>query len=223
MSGESTAVATANWGQNLPTTKHEALEKDMMRGAGFLPRVQLVDNTSAFSKKKLITAGNYVLIFRKDQFKDLTAEVEVIPVAWRPLALDSNNEPPLFSHNPESERFKRITEAATKPGEGFISGPDFLVWIPAEKTFATYLMGSKSAKRVASDLNARMHQMTRLKSYFVEKEKWSWWAPSITPSTSPMPPSPADIAVVVEKFLNPEEPEETKEEAGDADESKRAR
>jgi hypothetical protein len=84
-------------------------------------------------------------------------------------------------------------------------GPEYLVYIPTQKVFATFFMGTKSARREAPALKALLRQAATLGSHEIKTEKYVWWSPQIRPCTTPFEiPTPEDIKEVYEEFMNPE-------------------
>lgn len=82
-------------------------------------------------------------------------EFDAILLDVRPTAVDFNGGVDK-AHNPEGARFLEI-KADTDDGiSGNAYGPEFLVYLPEQKEFATFHMSSKSNRKLASGKNLEM-------------------------------------------------------------------
>ena len=101
-------------------------------------------------------------------------------------------------------------------------GPEFLVYLPAAKEFATLFCGSKSSRREAPALNALLTKPATLKSRLAETKKHKWQTMAITNCSTPFDlPDLEKLKAVVEKFNNP--PATTVEVAEEPEGEERAR
>ena len=140
-------------------------------------------------------------------------------MVWRPRAVEIDGDDVLSVFDVKEAEFKRIQEIAARPGlNGCMCGPEYLIWLAKQQRWATFLMGSKSAKREAPNMNKRLLNGATLKSKFIETKKYSWWAPIIVPLTAAVElPDEAEMAEVIAKFNNPpaQEKERAEEATGD--------
>lgn len=182
---------------------------DSMSSGGFLPRLQLMGSSSNAVKESKINQGHYALIKGKDQIIDLTKETNVVVLAWRPKALEITTESVLSVYNPKSADFDRIAQKSEEPDSGCMYGPEFLVWVPSEKTFATYFMSSKTSRREAPQLKGQLGKAATLKAQLIRAKKYAWHGPVVTPCSAPIDPLPNMDAAQdeVNKFNNPPENE----------------
>lgn len=170
----------------------------------WLPRIQVVDSNSKVAKKKQAESGNYALVRGEDDVLDLTNQVDVLVVHVRWTALDTNGDTPTFVHERESDEFKRIEEESLVQNSGCMWGPEFLLYIPSVKSFATFFCASATARRESKHIFKLMHKAATLKTHFIEKGKHSWYGPLITECSSPFDIPPSDeIKEQALKFANP--------------------
>ena len=186
----------------------------------YLPRLQLMTANSDKCKGGDFPTNHYALV-RDQNFQDLGPEVDVLIVTWRPKALEIGDE--LISvfdqTNPE---FKRIQDKSFEADSGCMFGPEFLVYIPSVQAFATFFMGSKSSRREAGSVKAKLQGAGTLKSKKVSTKRYTWYTPLITACSTPIDlPDQEELTAEVTKFNNP--PETTIEKAEKTDEEKRAR
>lgn len=192
---------------------------DSMSSGGFLPRLQLMGSSSTAVKEGKINQGHYALVRGKDQIEDLTKEVNVVVLAWRPQALEIGAETVLSVYNPKHPDFSRIAEKSEEADSGCMYGPEFLVWVPSHKVFATFFMSSKTARREAPQLKGLLGRAATLKAQLIKAKKYAWHGPVVTPCSAPLDlPNMEEAQVEVNKFNNPPENETEKApEAGDRD------
>ena len=84
-------------------------------------------------------------------------------------------------------------------------GPEFLVYLPAYETFATYFLCNPTGRKVAPDIAARMNNGANLGSRLIENKKkgYRWHGPVIKDCGAPLEvPDLAVITEVATKFLN---------------------
>jgi hypothetical protein len=188
--------------------------------SSFLPRLQLYGSNSEVVKEGKFPMGHYGLVRSKDLIEDLTGEVSVLVLGWRPKAMQIETEDITTLYNPESSNFKEICTKSEEPNSGCMYGPEYLVYIPKVKAFATFFMSSKTARREAPAVKALMGKMATLKAHLIKGKKFSWHGPQVL--SCAMSPDECDdenfIAEVkdqVEKFRNPPETEKEKAPTGD--------
>lgn len=172
------------------------------KAGDYLPRLQLMTANSDQCKKGDFPINHYALVSGQN-FIDLGEALDIAVVIWRPKALEIGDEI-ISVYDPEDGEFKRIQEKSEEKDSGCMFGPEFLVYIPSKIEFATFFMGSKSSRREAPNLRARMGKAATLKSHLIETKKFSWFAPTIVPCSTPMDIPPVEeISEQVEKFNNP--------------------
>lgn len=176
--------------------------------ASYLPRLTLYGANSEAVKEAKIPMAHYGLARSKDQIDDLTKEVVVVVIAWRPKALDMSGDPIISNYNPSSLEFKRISLKSGEKNSGCMYGPEFLVYVPAAKAFATFFFGSKTARREAPNMKGLMGCAALCKAQLIKTTDYSWHGPVITPcSQSVELPDPESVREEAQKFNNPPESE----------------
>lgn len=186
--------------------KHSDEEWAAIAAASYLPRLQLMTAMSDKCKKGEFPINHYAFVNGQD-YKDIGAEVDCLPFIWRPKALDvSDPNVPVSIFDVNSEEFKSIHSRSGAPNSGCMCGPEFLLWIPSVKAFATFFMGSKSAVRESANVKNHLNEPVTLKSRYIETAKYNWFAPAVTICTTLFElPTPEQLTEVVEKFNNPPE------------------
>jgi hypothetical protein len=186
----------------------------------YLPRLQLMTSNSEKCKSGEFPINNYALVVG-EIYNDLGKETDVLLIAWRPKAIEMGDAV-ISVYNHEDDEFKRIAAKSEQPNSGCMFGPEFLVWVPSKKKFATFFLGSKSGRKEAPALKALLQQAATLKSKKISTPQFTWFAAQAVPCNTPFDiPAMDDIKVELEKFNNP--PAKTAEKAPDAGTEGRAR
>lgn len=173
----------------------------------FLPRLQLFGSNSDACKKSQIGIAHYGLVTGKDTIEDLGKEVDVIIIGGRPKALRICDDGTIITKfDPNDDEFKKIMDDSNVANSGCMYGPEFVVFVPAAARFATFFMSSKTARRQAGAVHARLRKAATLKAEFIETKKYSWHGPVCVPCSTPLAaPAPEDIAAAVKKFMSAKE------------------
>ena len=190
----------------------------------YLPRLQLMTANSDKCKSGEFPINHYARVHDSD-YRDLTNTVDILVVAWRPLAIETTDDggvltyfdPKVVDNKPTGD-FARVQAIADKGGmNGCMYGPQYLVWVPSEQEFMTFLMASKTARRASKSVKARMHEAGTLGSQEIKGKEFTWWGPTCQACTTPFEmPSEEEVKKQMQTFLNPPEPEvEKAEEAGE--------
>lgn len=179
-----------------------------MSSGGFLPRLMLFQASSELVKQGKASMACYGIVRGKDQVDDLSKETDLLVLAWRPKALEISAEEIISVYNPNSADFKRIATQSEVKDSGCMFGPEFLVWIPSLKLFASFFMSSKTSRREAPALKGLIGKKAKLRSTFIKGTKYSWFGPVVTMCSSDFEfPTIEEIRDTVTKFNNPPENE----------------
>jgi len=174
------------------------------KSGDYLPRLQLLTSASEKCKSGEFPINHYAVI-RDQIFDDLGEAVDILVVTWRPKALEIGDEV-ISVFKPEHPEFKRIQDKSGEQDSGCMYGPEFLVYIPAKKVFATFFCGSKSSRREAPAIKALLTKAATLKSKKIETKRYTWFAPAVVGCSTPFEtPNIEDLKKAVEKFNNPPE------------------
>lgn len=193
---------------------------DVVGSSTYTPRLQLMTANSGKCKSGEFPINHYALI-QDQKFNDLGEAVDIAVIAWRPKAIDMSDTDTIMTvHDVKDPEFKRIQEQSAVKESGCMFGAEYLVYIPEVAAFATFFMGSKSARRESPALKALLYKAATLKSHLIETKKYAWQTPLIVACSSPMETPPeAQLRTEVERFNNPPVDERERVE----DEGERAR
>ncbi len=193
-----------NAGNALATDK---MFGEIAKGASYLCRLQLFTAGSKECKAGRFAMNHYGYVISKEKITDLGKTVDIFPLSWRPKALQILPTGDILSkYDPTDPEFKRIAETSEQPNSGCMYGPEFLVWVPAIKQFASFFMSSKSMRIEAPNLKEKLDEerAATLDSVFVETKKYSWQTPVVKPCSTPFEvPDAETIIAAVTKFKNP--------------------
>lgn len=171
---------------------------------GFLPRLMLMGTNSTLVQEDKIKAGAYGLVRAKDQCDDLGKEVPCLPLSWRSKAMEITDGEVISVFDRKDPEFDRIVQKSEEADSGCMYGPEFLLWIPAAKCFATFYCSSKTSRREAPQLRNLIGKPTLLKSHLIKGKKYNWFGPVVTTCSQPFGlPSQEEIIEEVTKFNNP--------------------
>jgi hypothetical protein len=176
---------------------------DLAKGGDYLRRLQLFTKGKAVNKK-LVEPGNYGIAISDEEVNDLGDEIDIIPLARRPKAIDmTDDEAIIVSYNPDSAEFRRIAAASLEPESHCMYGPSFLVFDRRTASFLEFFCGNKSCRRMAkhiypflpltqADIDAKAARgedtcdlvphgplPLTLRSRLVEKGTYSWHVPVV--------------------------------------------
>lgn len=170
----------------IPHSEHATDENfELMVRPGFLPRVQVCGGNSKLCQTQKIAVGKLALVRTKEDFVDLGDSVNMIPLTYRFAALDMSDIESVKSYfDPNSAEYKDVQARSEEPDSGCCYGPQFLIWVPTLKEFATFLFGAKSTRPEARKMKARLNQGVTMKSRLITTPQYAWHVPSILPWTS---------------------------------------
>lgn len=171
------------------------------KSVDYLCRLQLCGSNSKLFKKNKIAKGNYAYIVAEDNFTDLGASVDILPIVWRPKALDMSGDSPVSIYDVNSPEFKDISARSMQQNSECTFGPEFLIWIPSNKKFASLHFGSKTSRKDAGDLRALLGKGATITHRIVENEKYVWEAMVINPCSTPFElPLGEELQTAIDKF-----------------------
>lgn len=178
---------------------------DTITAGGYLPRIQLESDSCKPVKLGLFPRNHYALV-KGSELIDLGEKTKILPLAFRPMALDTSDDEVSAAYDEKSDEFKRIQAESELKDSGCQFGIQFLVYLPDRNTLATLFMGSKSARKEAHTIYSRIGKMCTMTSRSAEKGKNVWTVPYGT-QCSEAPerlPDPAILAEELAKFKNPQ-------------------
>lgn len=192
----------------LPSTEIAADYDSLSKGADFLGRLQLFTKGKAIDKG-LIAPGHYGIPISDDEIIDLGKEIDVLPLARRPKAMDfSDKEAIITSYDQNSPEFQRIAAQANGKDSGCMYGPSFLVFERSTGRFLEFFCGSKSARLESKNITPfwETKEPMTLKARYVEKTKYPYHAPVVTKCSTPFTNLPPieKVTEEVNTFLKPQ-------------------
>lgn len=174
----------------------------------YLPRLQICGSSTDIAKEGKIKIGHIALIKTKDSFIDLGEQVMALVIAYRPKALQLGDEI-VACYNPKSELFAKIKSQSDVQDSGCMFGPEYLIWIPEIKQFATFYLSSKTARNEALNMQTNIRRAVSIRSKLITGKKYKWHGPSISGSTEVIEDMPSGdlLKEIHDKFVNPPEKE----------------
>jgi hypothetical protein len=186
----------------------------------YLPRLQLMTASSEVCKTGAFPINHFAIV-RDQNMKDLGKEVNILVIAWRPKALQISDEI-ISIYNTKDPEFARIRDLSGEKDSGAMYGPEFLVWIPDARKFATFFMGTKSMRREATVVNEMMRQAVTLKGVQISNAKYTWFSAKAERCTTVFDlPDQEDLEEEYKKFINP--PQKTVERVQEDEKASRTR
>ena len=194
------------------------------QASNYLPRLQLLIGSSKKCKAGDFPVNHFALI-RGTNYTDMGGKLDVLLICWRPKALEIGDEnitvydmklddstPP----KPTGEYARIANRSDNEKDSGCMYGPEFLVWVPQIKEFATFFMGSVSGRLEAENFISKLRQPITLASDERKTKKYSWFTSIALDCSTPFEaPSMEAIKDVANRFNNPPESYvETVEEDG---------
>jgi hypothetical protein len=162
--------------QDLGDSDTTALAR-VSQGGGFLPRLQLFGGSSDACKEGLIGIGRHGLTRGKGAIEDLGKDVEVYVLAGRTKAIEFG-EQVLVYYEDQSPEFLRIQEEADAKVKDRMYGSEYLMWVPAAKSHATYFMASPTARQAAPSVANCIKHGAILSSELIDNGKHKWHGPT---------------------------------------------
>ena len=184
---------------DLGVVKHDDTVFDKIASSDFMPRIQLMTSNSKQCKSGDFPINHYAIV-RGKNLTDLTAEVNLLVIAWRPKAVRMGEAVMAF-FNVENPEFAKIEEDSKGNDSGCMYGPEFLVYSPTEQEYATFFMGSKSSRNESPSMKQLIGKAATLKAQELSNAKYSWYACLVTPCSTPFEiPEMEEIREQVTKF-----------------------
>jgi hypothetical protein len=190
----------------------------------YLKRLQLAGANSDLAKEGKVGMGHFALIRDSKNVKDLGSELDALVCAWRYKAMEIKNDTVLNVYDPLSPDFTRIKDLSDVKDSGCMVGLDFLLYLPKEDEFVTLYLSSKSARREAPALRAKIDEVNKkpgpvtLKVALASNKKYKWHVITVNDCVTTFDlPDEDEFAKVVNKFQNPPAPqsEPIKTDTGD--------
>lgn len=218
------AVATADAGN--------ALIQAMAGSSAFLPRIQFLSGSSTKVKKKEFPSDHFAYITGKNKYDDLGEEFDCLVLAMRPKALDTSDPDgiitcfdPKIVDKKMTGLFANIAERSSVKDSGCMYGPEYLLWVPAKKAFATMFFCNPSLRLESANIQSKIGHPVTIGYQFIETKSHEYNSPEIRECTTVFDlPTQEAVNEECHKFLNPKVDASgveivSKEEADEAEEA----
>ena len=233
-------------GENaLATQSAEELRElaSLSQASSFLQRLQLYSKGKSGPSGTIIEGGHFG-VPQGDNIEDLGNSIDVLVLARKAKAIDmSDSDNIIVTNDTTSDEFKRIEDMANNVKDsGCAYGPTYLVYERSTRKFYEFFCGNKSGRVESSKINEylpvtnamitagvtnekepRFAKPMTLKSSYVKKGKWEWFAPKAEDCLQKIDLPTADaLRSEMERFLKKESPE-VQTASEDSRQSKRKR
>lgn len=218
---------------NLPSVSDQLFGElaEVSKGSDFLPRIQLVTKGKYVDLGKLPPGHWGVPVPGGDEIEDLGTSIDIIPLAFRPKALDVSDKSAIVSsYDINSDEFKRIQSAPKD--SGCMWGPTFLVLERNTEKLYELFFGNASGRQEAGKLRPFLPggrspspSPATLNIRYKKTPQYSWHVPVVTPCSEPFTagPTQAELVKAVEKFMAMKGGVEKASKEETAQQTKRAR
>jgi hypothetical protein len=192
--------------QNLPAERNDdAAFLAVAKSGDWLPRIQLYGANSKEVKAARIPMANYGLVRGKDNIEVLGPTFDVVIADWRPKAMRIGAEGIDSYHDPVDPQFAKAVADSEIEDSGCMYGPEFLCWLPLNKTFATFFFNNPTMRRESGNMRTLIGKAATVKARLIENKRYSWHGPVVTPCSTPIAnlPTPELVAKELDRFKNP--------------------
>jgi hypothetical protein len=223
---------------SLPSSNLSPKALAVYSAGNYVKRLQLVTKGKLVDSGKVVP-GNYAVPISEDEVVVIGPTADILVLAVRSKALDTTEEPPLASYDPESDIYQQIVERSKTADSGCMHGPSFLVYERTTAQFLEFYCGNASgrqesgkigsflpiseeaAAQYGGNFKAQGPQTATLSAKLVKRPRQSWHAPVCGKCSTPFDRLPTQQECIDEitKFLNPQE----NKDVATTTETKRAR
>lgn len=181
-------------------------------GGKFLPRIQYMSGASACVKMRKFPSDHFALVTGKDQNMDIGEEFDCLVLAFRSKALDTKDPDGIVTcYDPKLQDgkftgvFADIANRADVKDSGCMFGPEYLLWLPAQKKFATFFFASKTMRNEAPLMQEKLGKGATIGSQFIDTGSYQYNSPQVKDCNTVFElPSQEEVDTECKKFLNPE-------------------
>lgn len=174
----------------------------------FLPRIMLMQSGSEAVKQDKIKQGHFAVVADKENPQDIGDTFDALVLTNRAKALRlEGNEVVEDIYNPEDPSFKKIVADSAVKTEGIslMYGPEFLVYLIAEKKYATFFFSNPTARREAPIVRGMLGKIVTFKKKAIKSGARSWNGITSFASTAPLAelPDMEEMKKNIATFQNP--------------------
>jgi len=136
--------------EDLPISNVPVAELQKMTERSYLPFIKICSSDKEMATHK---PGTWLLCKDATNKKDVGKPIDVLVIASRPLACHTTLTGIERYYDMKSEEYKKVQELSEKPNHmGDWWGIDFLIWIRAQRTWATWHASSETNRQRAEVL-----------------------------------------------------------------------
>jgi hypothetical protein len=193
-----------------PSEEQEKALSELTQAGDYLPQLRVFGSESGIVKEGLFPMGHFGLYFQKDKILDLTEQVDVVVVAYRPRAsIMMSDDQPINYFDHTTDNFNDVTSKAKAKVQGYLAGLEYMLWIPSVNHFAIFFMGNTTLRRESSNVKARVGKAATLKIKLIKSKQYTWHGCETLGCDAPLEvPPPEQIKEVYDtKFANPKDSE----------------
>ena len=210
MSDEQKSLIDVAGGEIIDVAADQGLLAETATGSGFLPYVQLFTLKSGAVADGKINGGHYGLV-RDGTISDLGKDTNFVFLTVRARAFLKEDDGEItVVYDKNDAEYERISGLQAASVDGAMVGPEFLIWIPTEETFATFFCGSKTLRREARKFGLYLGgKGANLRSKLIDNGKYKWHGPVVNDCSVDLEPLPTqdEAAEQINKFKNPPKPQ----------------
>ncbi len=193
--------------------------KELTKGTSFLQRVQLITKGKYVDTQKIGPGRFGVPQPGGEEILDLGEEIDILPLAVRPKALDMRDRDAIIAvYDMTLPEFERIKLAAAELNSSCMWGPSFLVVERSTGDFYEFFMGNKSARQESGKLRPFLPLGKEkaeaigeephgpipctIKCRYIQRPTYGWHVPVVTKCSEPFSDLPTieNLRTEVEKF-----------------------
>lgn len=218
-------------GAQLPSINSQNIDSldEVAKGSDFLSRIQLITKGKYVDEGKIGPGRWGVPQPGGDDIEDLGDKIDVIPIDYRPKALDvSDREAIVAVYDTNDPEFQRIKSAPKNTG--CMWGPSFLVLERSTGRLYELFFGNKSGRNEAGKLKPFLmnREPATLSIRYKKTPEYGWHVPVVTKCSEPFDPeaikvTPEQLTEEINKFRNPDTGAEKVDENEEKTQKGRAR
>ena len=187
--------------------KDDKAVAELTKAGDYLPQVRVFGSESKIVKEGKFPMGHFGLYYSADKIADLSDQVDVLVIAYRPRASIMTEDQPINYFDPDTDNFNKVKSKALEGVQGYMAGLEYLLWIPSVKQFAIFFMGSKTLRRESSNVRGFRGKAATLKIKLIKTAKYTWHGCETLSCDAPfdVPPNEKIKEVFESKFSNAED------------------
>lgn len=183
---------------------------ELTQAGDYLPALRVFGSESGIVKEGSFPMGHFGLYFSKDKILDLSEQIDVLVIAYRPRAsIMMSDDQPINYFDPENANFINVKDKAKAKTQGYLAGLEYLLWFPSVQHFGLFFMGNTTLRRESSNVKGYVGKAATLKIKLIKSKQYTWHGCETLSCDAPfqVPPNEAIKEVYDSKFANPKDSE----------------